>query len=976
MTDWEIMQDSPLIDFLTKNITKNNSNITHQLLPKILKNFNHYKFSIPPESYDEFIKLYHEHVIINNEPMALMEKIGDLSAMYCDIDFKYLNSNNDINCKQFTKNTVYNICKLLWSSICKYVPIDSNNLEKSKCFVMEKDSVSLQNDKSYGNIGKDGIHIIFPGIVIDRKLQQIIISEICKDEYSEIGDIILSTLKTPQIDINPKAINKLSNILDDSIYKNGKMLMLGSTKKDGKAYKVTQLYILNNESNFNINNYMSIELKDEDINQYDTYTLLEYNSIYNKDDNLKCEYFDETDELLNKNSGNICKTLLDKPNDTDKSKTKSFTIIDNTQYEQIKKYNPLILKELEIIKNLVKLLGNDRVDDYLSWIKVGICLKNIDDNLLDSWIDLSKRSKKYEAGVCEKHWMSNFRSDIYSGTNLQIGSLYYWAKEDNLIGFQNLIRNQLETFVRATTRSKGAHADIARVVYESAKYEYVCAGIEKKEWFRFNRDAAKWEPMDGAIDLRRYINNEITDIFYYYQKIYNDESKKKVDEGEDGETDENKSKWCAKIFIDLKNSAFKDNVLKECRDLYYNKDFLDKLDSNTHLFGMDNCIMDLEKGIFRKGEPDDYVSLSCGVKLPIWGNIKLPIHINTYCKKIKKADDYKELNDGLNDFLDKILPINAVKEYTIRKLSSCLSGVIREEKFHIWTGSGGNGKSKLIDLIEYCFGQYACKLPVSLLTQKRGQSSSANPELARTRGTRFISLQEPNVDEKINIGLMKELTGGDKITARALFKNPIDFKPQFTLFLMCNQLPDVPGDDDGTWRRMEVVEFISQFKEVKYDDKKKNIFKMDTQLSEKLNNWKLPFLITLFDTYYNKYRLDDDKGGGMIVPNDVVKQTKKYREDNDVIAKVFNDYFEESKKQYTLKIIWEEFKECHGTDGADLGKNTIPKKKDFEIKLKKMQKNSKYGLINGQNKYNFKSNPDKLSGDSALSNSDCDSDSD
>ena len=130
MTDWEIMQDSPLIDFLTKNITKNNSNITHQLLPKILKNFNHYKFSIPPESYDEFIKLYHEHVIINNEPMALMEKIGDLSAMYCDIDFKYLNSNNDINCKQFTKNTVYNICKLLWSSICKYVPIDSNNLER------------------------------------------------------------------------------------------------------------------------------------------------------------------------------------------------------------------------------------------------------------------------------------------------------------------------------------------------------------------------------------------------------------------------------------------------------------------------------------------------------------------------------------------------------------------------------------------------------------------------------------------------------------------------------------------------------------------------------------------------------------------------------------------------------------------------------------------------------------------------------
>ena len=54
----------------------------------------------------------------------------------------------------------------------------------------------------------------------------------------------------------------------------------------------------------------------------------------------------------------------------------------------------------------------------------------------------------------------------------------------------------------------------------------------------------------------------------------------------------------------------------------------------------------------------------------------------------------------------KVFPIEEVREYTMRFLSSCLSGEIREEKFYFWTGSGGNGKSKLIELFEYCFGDY------------------------------------------------------------------------------------------------------------------------------------------------------------------------------------------------------------------------------------------------------------------------------
>jgi hypothetical protein len=673
MTSWEIMENSPLLDFLTKNITTDNNKITHQLLPNVIKNYSNYKFSIPFTQYDEFIKLYHEHVYVDKHPMSLMEKIGDVSAFYCDIDLKYLNSKNDINCKQYTPETLELICKLLWAGICKHLPIDNDDPDKCKCFIMEKDTVTLLKDKKYGEIAKDGIHIIFPKIIIDRKLSGYIVNELCKDEYSNEGDIILQSLKTPQIDINPKFINKLSNILDDSIYKSGKMIMLGSTKTDGKSYKATKVYILKN-NNYKINKFTSIELTNLNINMYDTCNLLSQNSLYNKDDSLKCEYFEDTEELLYNKSPNVSNSDSNKK--PKKKPETSFNIIDTHYLNQIKKYNPLIEKEMEIIKKLIDIISIERTDEYLSWIKVGICLKNIDDNLLDTWIRFSKKSKKYTSGECEKHWFNNFKSEVYCGNNLKEGSLYYWAKCDNPDAYENIIKKQLETYVKKAANTRG-HSDIARVVYESAKYDFVCVGIDKKEWFTFNKTTTRWETMDGAINLRRYINNEITDLFGWYQQEYND-GKNKLDSDDDlYETLDKRSNGCAKIFIDLKTTNFKDNVVKECRDLYYDKGFLDKLDTNTYLFGLENCLFDLDKGEFRLGEPSDFVSLSCGVSLPLSNNINLPIGINQYCYKLKAAVDYEELNNGLNDFLDKILPISAVKEYTIRKLSSCILGEIR-----------------------------------------------------------------------------------------------------------------------------------------------------------------------------------------------------------------------------------------------------------------------------------------------------------
>ena len=196
-----------------------------------------------------------------------------------------------------------------------------------------------------------------------------------------------------------------------------------------------------------------------------------------------------------------------------------------------------------------------------------------------------------------------------------------------------------------------------------------------------------------------------------------------------------------------------------------------------------------------------------------------------------------------------------------------------------------NGKSVTIDLFEQSVGEYCCKLPITLLTQKRAASNAATSELARTKGKRFACLQEPSEDEKLNVGLMKELTGGDKIMARQIYKEPIEFKPQFKMVLTCNQLPNVPANDNGTWRRLRVIEFTSKFCE-NPDPNNPNEFHMDNELSSKFLIWK-EYFIALLLKYYKSY-----VENGIKEPDEVLACTREYQRNNDVYLDFVEQEFE------------------------------------------------------------------------------------
>jgi P4 family phage/plasmid primase-like protien len=237
-----------------------------------------------------------------------------------------------------------------------------------------------------------------------------------------------------------------------------------------------------------------------------------------------------------------------------------------------------------------------------------------------------------------------------------------------------------------------------------------------------------------------------------------------------------------------------------------------------------------------------------------------------------------------------------------------------------------NGKSKIVELFQYTIGEYACIFNVSLLTQKRVSSNSTNSELAIAKGKRFAILQEPEENERINVGLMKELTGGDQIQCRCLFKEPIRYKPMFKMILTCNHMPSIPPDDGGTWRRVRRVEYTSKF----VDTPNPNVeteFKIDRELGYKFELWKETFMVMLLQQY-KKYK----KVGKITEPKEIMEYTNEYQRKNDVFAEFCEEYIEQdSDSVVDIGNLFEKFKEHCAVD--NIQKNT--KKSTFQEAMEK-----------------------------------------
>ena len=697
------------------------------------------------------------------------------------------------------------------------------------------------------NIKKDGIHLIFPYIVSTPQVQYFIRENILKKINPILEDLPVRNLP--------------SDIIDRSvIYTNGWMLF-GSKKPKKDSYQISYIY--------------DGTMNKIDMNDYPfTMNIARFFSIREKKDkDLIIIREDKIPFIEKSNKVKITKSKIKKP----------------------------ITYDLEQIKEMLSILSDDRVDSYHTWIEVGWALHNIDSSsqeLLDLWIEFSMRSSKFKEGTCEKEWEKS------KNDGLGIGSLFHWAKTDNFAKYKVIMNKYVQNYVEKSVKSP-TNFDIATVLFHMYKYEYKFTG---SEWYMFRNHL--WHKENDGMYLRQKISTDLLEKFILLMSDYNkicSSTDQNITE-DDREEYKSKNKEITKICLNLKTTAFKDNIVKECKELFYDKNFANNLDTNFYLLGFNNGIYDLKTSVLRDGRPDDYVSMSTNID------------------KIDFNPDNEHWTD-IKKFIDTVFFEEEVREYFLLFLASCLQGHNAEEKFRIWTGSGSNGKSKIMELLCHALGEYTIKFPVTMLTGKRAASNAATPEIVMAKGKRFGYFEEPSGNERINAGLLKEFSGGDKITARGLHKDPIEFKPQFKLSLLCNDIPEVPAHDTGISRRLEIIEFKSKFTE---NPKEMNEFHIDKSLSDKLPLWKELFIAYLLDIYYEKY-----KNAGIKVPAEVVKFTVDFQKQCDSYDDFISGFLEETKELTDfigLNEIYDEFRIWYEDS---FGNNKYPSKMEFSKYLKR-----------------------------------------
>jgi P4 family phage/plasmid primase-like protien len=723
---------------------------------------------------------------------------------------------------------------------------------------MEKKAPSQSKVKG---MQKDGIHFVMPTINTRASIKHMI-----RKNVLPLLDPIFERIG---------AVNGSNDIVDESVIEKNSWYMYGSKKFHSEPYLLTAIYDMDGEK--------------IDIGSVNHVRLF---SIRNKlsERNPK----PEANEIVERQEKEIEEAFRRKK--ADKKILNSSRTNHATHYENI-----------ELVKKLVGILKPDRANNYEDWIRLGWCLRNIDGRLEEAWDEFSKNSPKYRASECGRVW-----NRMKEG-GLGIGTLRMWAKDDNPNGFEEIMRGDVSA-VLYESRSK-THYDVARVVFTMFQHVYVCSSAKGKFWYEYKNH--RWQVCEGGITLRQRLSDEVWRVYHLEAIKYNS---KAVVAGT--VADQNQYGSIAAIFNDiamkLRNCNFKENIMKECSELFYMNKFEDKLDADTNLIGFENGVYDLEEHDFRDGKPEDHVSFSTGVNYVPYN----PKHPTIY---------------AINNYLAQVLVNRRVREYVLKLFSTFISGRVKEQKFYIWTGSGSNSKSKLVELFQKSFGDYCCNFPITLLTQKRIASNAANGELARSKGKRFACMQEPSEDERINIGLMKELSGGDKILTRALYKDPFEFIPQFKMLLLCNHLPFVPSDDGGTWRRIRVVEFTSKFVE---DPQAPNEFPIDYDLSDKMEDWRDHFMGMLIH-YYKLYELE-----GISEPAEVLKCTTDYKEQNDHMSAFLALKIE--KKDASFLTVDEAHTELRSWIKDDCIPIKLPSKPDFKRYLMRtLGKFTKFGMDEG-----------------------------
>ena len=369
-------------------------------------------------------------------------------------------------------------------------------------------------------------------------------------------------------------------------------------------------------------------------------------------------------------------------------------------------------------------------------------------------------------------------------------------------------------------------------------------------------DGQRWKPDDTA-GVVRMAKDAVRRIYAEASKIH--EKRKRVARAEHARRSEANTR--IKAMLELAQSEPGIPILP------------DQLDADPWLLTVANGTLALRTGELRGHDPDRFntklveVAYDRGADCPLW-----------------------------RQFLDEIMGSDEnMIRFLQRAVGYSLTGDTSERCLFILYGCGANGKTTFLEVIRALLGDYALRTPTETLMMKR--SGSIPNDVARLKGARFVSASESEEGRRLAESLIKDITGGDTISARFMRAEWFDFIPECKVWLATNHKPEIRGTDKAIWDRIRLIPFNVVIPEAE----------QDKQLTDKLIR-ELPGILTWAVEGCLAWQRD-----GLGVADKVKKATAAYRSEQDVLGEFIEDCcIEGNDKEALAGDLYDEYKEWGG----------------------------------------------------------------
>ena len=380
---------------------------------------------------------------------------------------------------------------------------------------------------------------------------------------------------------------------------------------------------------------------------------------------------------------------------------------------------------------------------------------------------------------------------------------------------------------------------------------------EAKSWYTY--DGGRWQKDVGSLLVSSKIKEFVRLMALYCGEI----------------PDEEKRKQYMGFVSKMGDRRFRDRMMKDAADSMTIA--AAEFDIHPYLINCKNGIYDLETMTFREHDWKDFLTMQTNFDYTMQ---------EVTCPRWEQF--IKEVTQDNKDKAD----------YLQRALGYSILGTGKEECMFILHGkTTRNGKSTMLDAIQHLLGDYSTVAPVELICRNERQKNAeaANPVLARLKGKRMVTMSESDTAGKLDEATIKQYTGGEDITARELYQSAITFKPQFTMWLSCNDLPAVKDKSLFASDRVRVIEFNRHFSDEEQDKGLKDYFETPEAMKG---------IFTWLVTGYFKYRRF-----GLKMCDDMKKVIKQYEKDNDLVLQFLEEKCEGTDEGYTkAKTLYDNYK--------------------------------------------------------------------